>query len=323
MAITEIPPFPLLETKFLEMLRQRGKSENTIKNYRTDVGSFAEYMSKKRSKPDIANISDNDFDEYNHFLQNKYKSTNSIRRKIQSLRIFFDFLVELEIFPENPVRRMPTSPKFLDIPRPTPFIDVKTIWVSLLEEGISKDRMTKLLAQRNQIILLLIFGAGLKVSDISNLTKEHVILGTIPRIMVTPPKRDPHSIPLPHIFTTIYNEYLQLLEEMKKKSKIEFVEILFNANPHQILAGGISARGIEMVFKYFSEKLMINSTPKSLRQACIFKWIHQQIKGPVIKEWLGVAPSYSLKHYKDHTTQYIYNDEFLAELHIHYNKKNP
>ena len=67
---------------------------------------------------------------------------------------------------------------------------------------------------------------------------------------------------------------------------------------------------------------MLKLTPKSLRQACVFKWLQQGINDNQIKEWMGVAPSYSLKLYKEHINQNIYNEEFLAELFWNYRSKD-
>ncbi len=101
---------------------------------------------------------------------------------------------------------------------------------------------------------------------------------------------------------------------MKGHSKIQFDQLLFNANPYRILAGGLSARGLEIIFEEFRKKLMITLTPKSLRQACIFKWIHQGKSDSVIKEWMGVAPSYGMKLYKEHASQHLYNEDFLEQM---------
>jgi hypothetical protein len=38
-------------------------------------------------------------------------------------------------------------------------------------------------------------------------------------------------------------------------------------------------------------------TAKSLRQACIFKWLNMNIPHTTMKEWMGVTPSYSLDLY--------------------------
>ena len=108
---------------------------------------------------------------------------------------------------------------------------------------------------------------------------------------------------------------------MKKDSKVEFDSVLFNANPYRILSGGLSSRGIEIIFEEFRKKLMIECTAKSLRQACIFKWLKQKHKDSQIKEWLGLAPSYNLKMYKDHLSNHAHDEGFLEEIHSNFVRK--
>ncbi|MBK25666.1 MAG: hypothetical protein CME70_16835 [Halobacteriovorax sp.] len=313
-----------LQDEFFTMLKGKGRSVNTLKNYRTDLDCFNKYLVEvaKNKRLDISGFSIPEIKEYGSFLEKKYNSDNSRRRRVQALRMFFDFLVEEKVFPSNPVRKIPTSPKFLDIPRPTPYVDVKTLWQFLLEESVSKQPMVRLIAKRNMVTLVLIYGAGLKVSDLSDLQVSQVYLdGDSPRVLINPPKRDPYTVPLPKIFTTIFNDYSKTLATMKKDSKVEFDSVLFNANPYRILSGGLSSRGIEIIFEEFRKKLMIECTAKSLRQACIFKWLKQKHKDSQIKEWLGLAPSYNLKMYKEHLSNHAHDEGFLEEIHSHFVRK--
>lgn len=303
-----------LQEEFFKRLGGMGRSRNTLKNYRTDLDCFNHYLRETQKKLDISHFGQEEIIEYGNYLQAKYSSDNSRRRRVQALRIFFDFLIEKNLFPSNPVRKLQTSPKFLDIPRPTPLVDVKTLWNYLLSEAKNNTEMSKLLTYRNLVTLLLIYGGGLKVSDLTNLKTEHISLTVPPRVLILADRRDPYTVELPPVFTAVFSEYRRLLEEMKAKSKMEFDHLLFNANPYRILAGGLSARGLEVIFEEFRKKLIITLTPKSLRQACIFKWIHQGKNDSLIKEWMGVAPSYGLKLYKEHAPKNYYNEDFLEEI---------
>ena len=71
--------------------------------------------------------------------------------------------------------------------------------------------------------------------------------------------------------------------------------------------------GIEIIFKEYSEKLKIELTPRSLRQACIFNWLKDKNEES-IKEWMGVAPSYCLKQFKEHLPKHIYSDFSLKKM---------
>jgi site-specific recombinase XerD len=309
------------EEKFLKDLEFKGRSQNTLKNYKTDLTCFNSFLQNEQNSLSLSDFNIAYTLEYEKFLQNKYSSNNSKRRRVQTLRLFFDFLVEEGLFDNNPIRKITSSPKFLDVPKPTPFIDIKTLWVYLLEESSSTNPLSSLINRRNQVVLLMIFGAGLKVSDLAHLTRKQVTLGPNPRVMVDPPKRDPYSVPLPPIFTRIYENYMQALDKLMGEFHLSFDEILFSANPYRILSGGLSPRGLEIIFEDFRKKLILNLTPKSLRQACIFKWLQQGKKDSQIKEWLGVSPSYTLKTYRDHMSEHAYNDEFLEQLYLHYQKK--
>lgn len=304
-----------LQHQFFKKLETSGKSENTIKNYRTDLECFNKYLVKNQKNISIEKIDLPQILHYGSYLQEKYQSDNSRRRRVQALRIFFDYLVGKGIFQSNMVKKIPTSPKFLDKPKPTPFSDVKTLWVYFLEQEKKATDLAQLVVRRNQVIFLLIFGAGLKVSDIAKLDRKAISLGQNPRVMVTPPKRDPYTVPLPEVAVPVIKKYLNQLKAMMTNQELSFDHLLFNANPYRIISGGISARGLEILFEEIRNKLVLHLTPKSLRQACIFKWLHQGHPETLIKEWMGVAPSYSLKLYRESLKDFLYNDYFLMELH--------
>ena len=134
--------------------------------------------------------------------------------------------------------------------------------------------------------------------------------------MILHPKRDPYSVALPEIFQKVYESYIELLERVKKDHKQSFSHVFFNANAHRILNGGLSARGIELIFDGWRKELMIEVTPKSLRQSAIFTWLHSGINESVIKEWLGVSPSYSLKLYRDHQQGNAFSNHFIERCYL-------
>ena len=134
------------------------------------------------------------------------------------------------------------------------------------------------------------------------------------RVLLHPPKRDPYTVPVIGLFNTVFEDYKSQLAIFKAKSELEFGELLFNANPYRILAGGISARGLEIIFEDLRKKLTLHLTPKSLRQAGIFNWLNKGIGETLIKEWMGVAPSYSLKLYRTHLEKHPYSEGFVEEI---------
>lgn len=285
---------------FLRELGLSGKSANTIKNYRTDLNIFTGFLASKGRTSVIDNIQLEELKEYQVYLEKKYNSPNSIRRRIQALRLFFDYLITKNLYDENPIKKILTSPKVVDKPRPTLFHQIRELNEYIQLQIESSWDHEKLIHQRNKLILNLIYEGGLKVSDLERLHQAHFTLKDDNyRVMLMPEKRDPITITLPKQCTTVINNYIQSLEAGKNRDQLDFSELLFNANPYKILSGGLSARGIEVIFKEFSKQLNTIYTAKNLRQACIMKWIIQEIPDSRIKEWMGVQPQYSLNPYKD------------------------
>jgi site-specific recombinase XerD len=298
-----------LEHEFLEQLKVKGKSPNTIKNYKTDLDCFKDFLLKKQEGLLLNDFGIPKVMEYGSYLDQKYTSDNSRRRRVQTVRIFFDYLITKNLFTDNPMRKLPTSPKFLDVPHPTPFKDIRVLWDHLTLEATKGTDIEKMIALRNKVIIALIYGAGLKVSDLAKLSRKQIHLSdTDMRVLVTPLKRDPYTVPIPSMFYDLFKDYIEKLSIECKKSKMEFDELLFNANPYRILSGGLSPRGLEIVFEELRKKLSITLTPKSLRQSCILKWLQQKQDETNIKEWMGVTPSYSLKTYQDVIFENLFSD---------------
>ncbi len=297
----------------MEHLLADGKSHNTIKNYNADLNCFFKFLIATQKNTDIDDFNEEKVKVYAQFINDTYASSNSRRRRVQALRLFFDYLIKQGIYTQNPIKKIQTSPKFLDIPRPASLVEIKKLWWHLekirVEREEKNEKHMALIIRRNQIIIQLIYGSGLKVSDIEKLSEDQISLSkNNSRVMLLSGKKIPYSIPLPPQFRELFKEYQVLLAGQKNVSKVSFTKILFNANPYQILSGGISSRGLEIIFEEFRNKFQVNITPKSLRQACIFKWLTLKIKESTIKEWLGFAPSYSLKPYRDRLSENLFEE---------------
>ena len=287
------------QKEFLDMLEVSGKSFNTVKNYRTDLNCYNKYLVSKGRDLHTNEMTLVEVKEYYSHLENLYNSPNSIRRRIQAMRIFYDYLLTQKLVETNPLKQAAVSPKRVDKPNPVSFKGVISLYKYLVSQKETKKPIDKLIASRNLILIELIYNAGLKVSDIAILDNKNLFEGDTYRVMVNHPKRDPYTIELSESFNTYFTDYKDLLEKQKNKDQIDFSNLLFNANPYKILSGGLSPRGIEVLFKEFSKKIEEKVTAKSLRQACVFKWISTGKSNTSIKEWLGVQPQYSLKPFHD------------------------
>jgi len=292
--------FNLLDKQhdFLKLLQTQGKSFNTVKNYKADLQCFNHFLIDKQKHLMVRVFTSHQVQEYSQYLDQKYNSPNSVRRRVQALRLFFDYLMTQKLFPDNPLKQMPVSPKVLDNPEPTPLHEVLKTYQILKSKLQKTEGLAQIVSARNVIIFHLIYGAGLKVSDMAKLQFTSILKDNKGyRVMVEHPKRDPYSVPLPASFNADFQFYKTHFQQNLKKEDLEIKELLFNANPYKILAGGLSPRGTELFFEELRKEVKSDMTAKSLRQSCIFKWLNMNIPHTTIKEWLGVTPAYSLELY--------------------------
>ena len=80
--------------EYLEVVKKH--SENTIRNYKTDIISFMEFNNNN-----ILNISKDDINNYLKHLYDENKSKTSISRILSSLRTFYNYLLKKEYVDTN------------------------------------------------------------------------------------------------------------------------------------------------------------------------------------------------------------------------------
>lgn len=287
------------QNKFLNALQAKGKSTNSLKCYRLDFQCLDEFIIHTKWSTDSILFSDPVLREFDFFLNKKYENINSIRRKLQTFRLFFDYLIEQNLYGENPFKKIASAPKALLPPQPISFEDVLKIQFYLINQIKTAQGAFELIkARRNYLIMLITYHAGLSVSQLSQLMVSDLLQSENSlRVLVHPPKRDPYSVPLDSKILIVLKEYLNDLNQYKLDHSLFFDQLFFNANAHKILKGGLSPRGLEDLFHKISQATETQFTPKSLRQAGIINWINGKQAESVIKQWMGVAPSYSLSPY--------------------------
>ena len=90
-----------LITQYLKYCRyEKGLSEKTIKAYRIDLTQFSLYLGESLLKCDKGNIQ-----SYLSELHGQYKA-KSVKRKIASLKAFYNYLECEEIMDQNPFAKL-------------------------------------------------------------------------------------------------------------------------------------------------------------------------------------------------------------------------
>lgn len=143
---------------FLEI--ERGLAQNTIDAYRRDLSDFLDYCLSKGVES-IKKIERTHINGYFLSIHEKKLSPTSVMRKTASIRGFFKWLCANEICEKNPALTL-EPPK---VPKRLPKVMTIEEINKILSENLNK---------KEKLIVELLYGCGLRVSELVNLKVNDV-----------------------------------------------------------------------------------------------------------------------------------------------------
>lgn len=150
----------------------QNRSEHTVVAYQTDLGQFFRFAAHERGfEPEMLKVDEIDVYIVRSFLgvlAEHGLARKSMARKLASLRSFFKFLCRKEILKINPVQRV-ASPK---LGRKLPHF----LYLDQVEVLLRATDCSNLLGCRDRVILELLYGSGLRVSELIGLNCENLDL---------------------------------------------------------------------------------------------------------------------------------------------------
>ena len=150
----------------------QNRSELTVAAYQTDLVQFFAYAALEQGQ-EAETLTVDLIDVYivRSFLGALAEcglARKSMARKLAALRTFFKFLCRKEILQINPVQRV-ASPK---LGRRLP----NFLYLDQMDGLLRAPDCTNLLGSRDQVILELLYGSGLRVSELVGLDRENLDL---------------------------------------------------------------------------------------------------------------------------------------------------
>ena len=160
----------------------KGASENTINAYSRDVAGFLAFMSTHKGEAQglapLARISVGDMRSWMAFTRGQDVGSRSLARKLSAVKSFYRWLSEREGF--EPTAVLSTrSPKFQrKLPRPLAEDAAKE-----MIDTVEMQSSTPWVAARDQAVVTLLYGCGLRISEALGLTGRDLPLGEALRIL--------------------------------------------------------------------------------------------------------------------------------------------
>tara|TARA_B100000768_G_scaffold128428_1_gene119061 strand:- start:482 stop:1405 length:924 start_codon:yes stop_codon:yes gene_type:complete len=162
----------ILQKEYQEWLANlknlKGLSENTIAAYKRDVKKFIlflrNYLGNDPTTIDLKKLSNISFRGYLAEQKNLGNSNVSIARQISSLKSFFNYLIKIKKIENSPILNLKGPKQKKSLPRPI----IADLAIQVIKEAKNIDD-EKWIGQRNQTILILLYGCGLRISEALNL----------------------------------------------------------------------------------------------------------------------------------------------------------
>jgi len=177
----------VLLTQWLDVLTTQQRSPNTIKAYQRDVTKLLIFLqSEKNEKDDLEqHVIDPDtyyFSQLNREALTRYAgfrmeegglAPSSLQRELSAIRHFASWLVELHLLAHNPAQDFTINRP----PRPLPSTMDAEIVQQLLDQPAPEGRDEARLWVRDRAMLELLYGSGLRLSELADLTLPMLDLG--------------------------------------------------------------------------------------------------------------------------------------------------
>ena len=253
---------------------ERNYSNYTIKNYLIDITEIITYCNNFNKN--YLNIKYTDIKSYlTHLYEKKYKST-TISRKISALRTFYAFLYDKNIVDKNVFEYITLPKKEKRLPKYLSNDDIDEIFKII-------DISTPL-GIRNRLILELLYGSGLRVSELCNIKLSDIDFSNKSIRIIGKGKKERivyYGEPCKRIIDLYLNG---TRDEILGKNKNEYL-IIGNKKSNKSL----SVRSVELILNNIIESTSLNkkASPHTLRHTFATHLLNDGCDILIVKELLG------------------------------------
>ena len=261
---------------FLFLQKEKKYSSNTISSYQDDITNFIYFIYKATNK-----IIDKNFLEklevanFRSWLSERLGNhgNNSNARAISTLRSFFRFLNENNLIENRQIFRIKTPKVSKTLPRAIEFSDIKKIIEKL--ENFHENRWE---VDRDQAILFLVYGCGLRISEALSLNK--IALQNQSNLVITGKGKKQRMVPLIPIIKNKIDNYLAKCPFKIKAEQPIFLTKNNKAYTRRNFAGLILTLRREL-------NLSEDITPHAFRHSFATALLQENVDLRTIQELLG------------------------------------
>ena len=260
---------------------EKNASANTLSSYMRDIRQLSEYLEDRGIL--IVDATDEELDEYVHYLRDSGKSVATVSRSIASIKNLYSYLGIHQYIKQSPATKLTTEKNVQKLPEILTSQEVNL----LLEQPKCIDAK----GYRDKAMLELLYATGMRVSELIDLNLEDV---NLPASVVRCLSRNKERvIPIYPAAVKALDDYIRLVRPQMLADPSDptlFVNI-----------GGewMSRQGFWKIIKHYQKKANIEKdiTPHTLRHSFAAHLLENGAEIHDIQEMLGHADVSSTQVY--------------------------
>lgn len=279
------------------LFSEKMRSINTVNSYVSDIENYLYYLTENKKIESVLHIDSECIKSYLKYIKNLGYSSASMSRALSSIKAFHKYLLLEEITVNNPASTISTPKKDKKLPVVLSVDEV----MSLLE---TLDNSTPI-NSRNQVMVELIYAAGLRVSELVDLRLADLRLTS--KVISTKGKGSKERIiPINDYCVKLLREYI--INDRPKLAKVSDPGYVFlNAQ-----GGHYSRQSFFLLLKELCKKCGItkNISPHTLRHSFATHLLEAGCDLRIIQELLGhesISTTQIYTHINNKTIKSIYN----------------
>lgn len=267
-----------IELFLTEIKNTKNLSQKSLLAYNYDLTNFNHYLIEHK----IVKIKSADILKYVDYLKcTKHLKETSIRRKIISIKLYFDFLYNKKIIKANPFFNLKFKlKKEHRLPKTLQITDIKELLSAISSEKITSE-FSKFQKMRNLAIIDILISTGIRIGELSQIKLNDINLEN--RTLLIHGKGKKERLLFLSSDDTISNIYNWLI--IRDKHNIQNNYLFINRYGNML-----SIHSIEEIYEKYRKKANINnSTPHYLRHTFATNLLSNGADIRSVQEILGHA----------------------------------
>lgn len=260
---------------------ERNASPHTIRNYRSDLLQFRDYLAQGRPKAsvDLAQVDSLRIRGFLAFLLEREKQKSSIARKLAAVRAFFKFLSREGELAQNPAALVSTPKLSKTLPRIMTEEEINTFLDQVAQAATDHDPAVV----RDRAILELLYASGLRVSELVGLDLGSINFGD-GMLLVRGKGRKERIVPFGSKAKQALTEYLPVREKILRENQRSSPALFLNAR-----GARLTTRSVDRLVKKYVRRFgpNVKVSPHSLRHAFASHLLTEGADLRAIQEMLG------------------------------------